>query len=339
MLESRLKDFMKKIVLFFLILNCMELFSQQFYDIKNPEIGNKKCQECLTLINNKPQEIQYGVYRDEFDNLFFAITRKDWFNLMFKKNDDGIALDIVVKGRYDCSISKLENSSIILGDLQKPIYLRELKTNVLPTNNNEIIIKIGVVPEKYRDKEIEFNLLFLKDKNLCHYNRFYDLKVFRWDLLDMGLYFDTLTYSSVKQDTSKVKQEQYVLERNILKFEVPFQKNKSEFSISDIKPIYDSLKLIDFNINKIIIRAYSSVEGDKERNIYLQQERSKSIAEALKELQKSTSITTEVLATENWVDFMKDISSTPYSYFSKLNKEEIKIKLMEKKYLRNWNLI
>jgi hypothetical protein len=81
----------------------------------------------------------------------------------------------------------------------------------------------------------------------------------------MGFYFDTLTNKSAF-DTSLTEQERYILQNKVLRFEIPFEKNKSEYSSADIKPLYDSLNLTDFNIKKITIRAYSSIEGNEERN-------------------------------------------------------------------------
>jgi hypothetical protein len=318
------------LIIYFLVIAGVDGYGQQYYDIKNP--GNdyvKKCQECLTLINNKPKEIQYGIQRDDNDDLYFVVTSKDWFDLIFKKSGDGIAVDIVSKDRYDCSIKKLNKTTGIRGELLPPVYLKELKQNMLPSEDGEVIIKIGSVPEKYRDKDIEFNILFIKDKNLCYYNSFFDLKTYRWDLLDMGLYFDTLTYKS-QFDTSLTEQEEYILQQKVLKFEIPFEQNKSEYSVDDIKPLYDSLNLTDFTIQKIIIRAYSSVEGDETRNVELQQERAQSIVDALQTFQKP-SITTEILATENWVDFLNDLAYTSFSYLTELSKDEIKSKLKDKK--------
>lgn len=187
---------------------------------------------------------------------------------------------------------------------------------------------MGKVPDKYLDKDVEFNIIFLKNKYLCYYNSFFDLKTYRWDLLDMGFYFDTLTYKSTF-DTSLSEQEKYVLQNKVLKFEIPFEKNKSEYSSLDIKPLYDSLNLTDYNIKKITIRTYSSIEGNEVRNNQLQQERAQSIVSALQSYQKP-SIVTEILVSENWVDFLKDISLTQYSYLAELSKDEIKEKLKDK---------
>jgi hypothetical protein len=318
------------IAIFLFVTFNIHIFSQALYDIKIPEKDyQKKCQECLELIENKPREIQYGIQKDDLYNLYFVVTKKDWFDLLMKKSGDGIAIDIISKDRYDCSNNKLEKKSYIRGDLQRPLYLKELKQNMIPSQDGNVVIKVGTIPEKYRNKEVEFNFIFLKDKNYCHYNSFYDLKTYRWDLLDMGLYFDTLTYKT-PFDTTLNDREKYILQHKVLKFEIPFERNKADYLVEDIKPLYDSLKITDFTIQKITIRSYSSIEGNEDRNNQLQQERAQSIVKALQSFQKPT-ITTEILVKENWVDFLNDISLTPYSYLADLSKEEIKEKLKNKK--------
>ena len=312
------------------VFTSIQLLAQQYYDIKNP--GNNfhnKCLECLSVIDAKPQEIQFGIQHDDSGNLFFVLTQKEWFDLMIIKSGDGIAIDIVSKDRYRCSEKKINNKSMIRGELQRPFYLKELKQNMLPSKTGELVIKMGSIPEKFQDKDVEFNIIFLKDKNLCYYNSFYDIKTYRWDLLDMGLYFDTLTYKT-QIDTSLKEQEKYILQHKMLRFEIPFERNKAEYSNADIKPLYDSLKLTNFNIQKISIRAYSSIEGNEERNLQLQQERAQSIVKALQSFQ-TPSITTEIIASENWVDFLNDIALTSYSNLANLNKIEIKDKLKDKK--------
>ena len=76
------------IFLFSFILSSIEILGQQFLDIKNP--GNeyyKKCQDCLNLVNNKPKEILFGIQSDEFYNLYFVVTRKEWFDLKIPQPD------------------------------------------------------------------------------------------------------------------------------------------------------------------------------------------------------------------------------------------------------------
>lgn len=108
------------------------------------------------------------------------------------------------------------------------------------------------------------------------------------------------------------------------------KKNKSNYSQKDIQPLYDSLQLTNFNIKSISIRSYSSIEGETVRNLELQQLRSESIINAIQAFQ-NPSITNSISTSENWVEFLNDISGTPYDYLSKLSKNEIKEKLKNKK--------
>lgn len=303
--------------------------AQAYFDIKFPgDKYEKKCRECAEVLRRKPKEVQYGIQRDEENQLYFVVTNMAWFTQLIEDNEDGIAVAVVTKDRYDCSKKKLEKHGPIKGEVLQPVYKKELMLNLQETVGGGAIIKLGEVPEKYREKEAEFNLIILKNKYLCHYNTFYDLKSYRWDLLDMGFFFDSLTLSS-KMDTALKTSDKFVVQQKTLKFEIPFEKNKSVYSVGDIKPLYDSLKLTDFDIIKINIRAHSSVEGNEERNVQLQQERAQSIVNALQSFQNPT-ISTEIIANENWVDFLNDIALTPFASFASLSKTEIKEKLNDK---------
>ncbi len=306
------------------------LTGQLDYGIKNP--GDKyeqKCSECMELINNLPVEEQFGAHVNDDNTIYFIATSIKWFETMIKNKYDGIAIDIVSKDRYDCDQKYISKRSLTRGDLQKPIYRDELFDNLVPNDYNQVIVEIGPLPSKYRGKDIEFNIMFIKNKYVCHYTNFYDIKAYRWALLDMGFYMDTLVYYN-DWDTTYSEREQYLLRHKKMKFVIPFEKDKSEYNASDIKPLYESLKLSDFDIKKIKIRAYSSVEGNLARNIQLQEARANSIVEALQSYQHP-SIETDIKASENWVEFYQDISLTAHEGLLKMNKSEIKEKLEDKK--------
>jgi len=180
------------------------------------------------------------------------------------------------------------------------------------------------LPAELLGKELEYNILFLGNKNLCNYYIIYNLKSYSFDLLDMGMYLDSISYG-----TKKVAEvaEGFKIKYKTLKFKIPFQKNKSEYVSEDIKPLYDSLNLTDFNIKTINIKAYSSIEGSLERNVELQKQRANSIAKALQSYQTPV-IKTEISSSENWVEFLNDIEETQYSNLKTLSKAELKSKLV-----------
>jgi hypothetical protein len=311
------------VIVSFVIFSFNKIESQNTYNIVFP--GHDRdvvCQQCINAFNQKPKEVKFSVVMER-DNLYFQINDKTWFNQLFKNQTDGIAIDVVSKDIYGCDEIIIGNPQI-KGELLKPIYASNLKSGLKPSGENMFRVHVGRVPSALINKELEFNILFLINNNLCSYNRIYHLESYPWDLLDMGMYLDSLTYNPKK--VKPISEEGFVVKYKTLKFKIPFEKNKSEYSQQDIKPIYDSLRLTDFNIKTIKIKAYSSIEGSVERNLQLQEQRANSIVSALQSFQKPT-IKTEVSSSENWVEFLNDIKGTEYENLKALTKKEIKGKL------------
>ena len=308
----------------FLVISFQTSFAQNTFDIVFPTTDrDQKCQQCFQIFSQKPKEVKFSIKR-EGNDLYFHVNDKNWFNLLFRNPGDGIALDVVSKDIFGCYELSVTNKQI-KGELLQPVYAQKLKSGLQPFGDNEFRVLVGKVPDAYLKKELEYNILFLSNKNLCQYYVIYDLESYPWDLLDMGMYLDSLTYNVKK--IKPVSEDVYQLRNKTLKFKIPFEKNKSEYSQADIKPIYDSLRLTDYNITSIKIKAYASVEGSLERNLELQQQRAKSIVKALQTFQKPT-IKTEVSSSENWVEFLNGIKNSKYANLAKLPKNEVKAKLV-----------
>lgn len=314
------------------LLVCIALFflisighSQNTFDIQFPQQDRAtKCKQCFNIFKQKPKEVKFSVKLGDDNNLYFIVNNKQWFNTLFKNSGDGIAVDIVSKDRYNCSLLEIDKKQI-RGKLLAPVYAGGLKRGIKPYGENNFRVKVGTLPEEFNDKEIEFNILFLSNRNLCMYYTIYDLETYKWNLLDMGMYLDSLTYKNTLNTSNE--SEEFTLKNKTLQFKIPFEKNKFDYLPEDIKPLYDSLNLTDFTIKKIKINAYSSVEGNLKRNIELQEKRANSIVIALQTFQKPT-IVTEVSSSENWVEFFNDISNTKYASLKELSKKEIKSKLV-----------
>lgn len=213
-----------------------------------------------------------------------------------------------------------------------PNYLKEMKEKMQVDADGTVLIDLGNLPEDLVTDEYEVNLLLLNKKTVCHYTAFYNIKRYKWGLLDMGLYTDTLIYKDEKKDNTKDREKQTTsIQYRKLQFVIPFEKNKTNYSKEDILPLYDSLSLNLYDIKQIKIRAYSSVEGSKANNIRLQETRAKSIVEALQEYQ-SEQIKYDISSAENWVEFYQDIQESPYRSLSSLSKEAIKKKLSDKNF-------
>ena len=172
--------------------------AQTNFGIKEVSMSSvqQKCGECMSVMQNLPPEVSYGFYL-EGRKIYFMMTDKRYFDLVFKKGMDGIAVDIVTKSQFTCGEeNQLANSSINMGKLLKPVYYKEFKKNLLVGENGQIVILAGQLPEKYLKEEYELNLLILKNGNMCYYQNFSDLPRARWGLLDMGCVDYTLPWGA-----------------------------------------------------------------------------------------------------------------------------------------------
>ncbi|UOY06939.1 hypothetical protein L0P88_23855 [Muricauda sp. SCSIO 64092] len=313
---------MRYLLAFFLLVTT-HLIGQNSFGIKTASYGTNDykrfCGRIETIFSYRAKEVSFGVRMDNKNNLFFQFNDKEWFKSLFKNPYDGMAIDIVTKNQFECDRQGI--TSQIKGELLKPVYGNTLKKNIETTNQGFYRVYLGKLPAKYFNKKLEYNILFLQNRLLCRYQTTYNLESYNYDLLDMGMYLDSISYNENSSSDKTVGAYETKYKR--LDFNIPFPKNKASFSPKDIKPLYDSLRLTDYNIKKIEIKAYSSIEGSTERNRVLQQKRSNSIIDALQSYQKPT-IENEVSTAENWVEFLSDIEGTEYGFLKSLSKKEIK---------------
>ncbi|MBL3654633.1 hypothetical protein [Fulvivirga sediminis] len=314
-------------IISFLGLIVSPLFAQRDapYDIKSAgDNYSKKCTECNEMITSKAVEIEFGV-RAEGNDIYFLCNDAQWFIDLIGSNGDGIAIDIISKNQFRCnSKNHFSKSSMSRGYLLPPLYKKKLLEQALYTEDGFLTIKVGTIPSSYRNQDLEFNILFLQDHFLCYYQWFFNIEGAKWELLDMGLFVDTLQNNNLIDKAISLNKQ--------FKFEIPFEKSKSVYNPADIRPIYDSLQLYDYDIKQLNIEAYTSIEGSREVNEELQQKRASSIASALAELQEHD-LNIKIKTAENWVDFFTDIKDTPFRSWESMNKSSIKAQLENDKVL------
>ena len=212
------------------------------------------------------------------------------------------------------------------GYLLKPISKREiLKTNI--GNNKDLLAPLGTIPFEL-EGEFETNLIIAKQRLLKRKKTICISMIpspsYGYNLNIMP---PTLILDTMKGNNS------FLIKKNI-KFTIPFEKDKHQYSPNDIQPLINSLELNKFNISEIKIYTYASVEGDKERNYRLQQKRAESILKAFQSFQFDT-IKTTVRTSENWRSFKKEIKGTKYKRLLHLNKIEIKEELKKDRVIQD----
>jgi hypothetical protein len=296
----------------------------QSYGLSDGRNTHSLCQECEARIAAQPREVLFGIHI--LDNeIYFSMTSTEWFNKLFTADSDGLTVDIVSKDQFECDQPAINPVRLPRGTFLPPVLLPELKKRIEPRPDGGVNIRLGSVPPALRGKEIEGNLVIVRNKMICSYNAFTNLDRSLWGLLDMGLYADSL----INLDEALLRSEdgpQYLLYTKKIVVNVPFLKGKSTYSPADIKPLYDSLHLEGFSIKKIGIRAFSSVDGAYETNQRLQAQRAESIIKAIESYQKKKFLT-EVQTSENWLEFMRDIARSPHAYLGAMDQEAIRGRL------------
>jgi len=286
------------------------------------------CKESIELIKSKPRDVLFGIRIDAKGDVFFTMSSKVWFDKLFRGPQDGVTADLVLKDKYACNSTSYASYTLPKGRYMQPVFLNSLRRGMIEEGMDHFAVKIGSVPAdlKSRLRDLEGNLVILKDGVICYYTMLVDIDRTLWQLLPMGLHTDTVINTDKLLDTT-VKER--ILYTKKLQVTVPFAKNKSVYNKADLKPLYDSLHLTGYRIKKVDIRAYSSVEGLEKVNQQLQQARAHSMVQALRQYQ-TTDIEQEVIAAENWVEFIKNIQGTSFASFAALPREAVKAKLQDK---------
>ena len=274
-----------------------------------------------------------------------------------KRRKDGIAVEIVEYEPYHCGNPAYEKgylrknrNTVLTGQILEPVYKKEImrplkgaqkrfkaeqKREILKTKSSrkltseekaakiaeirntpfdleQLDISMGRKPKDLSDYH-EFNVLFLHRRRVMwalHFTGFCGEKLERDDEFPL---IDNLRLSDYRPLPRK----------DSLRFSVPFAKNETEYQEKYVKPLMDSLVSESWIVKKAIIKGYASVEGTREINERLQNERANAIVQVIETAQK-TAIEKEISAEENWELFRLQLKKSPYKNWLNKTEEEIK---------------
>ncbi|MBW6482791.1 MAG: hypothetical protein K0B10_07000 [Vicingaceae bacterium] len=282
-------------------------------DYKIEPYNKTKCNDLERTYSYLPELMSDNIF---FRNgeIFFYFHDLALLKNVLKDNKDGISLDIINKEQFACgSGNKIYPSKIHAGIMLPPVYKAQLFSKNLLEKDNQIEVSLGPIPNFVDTNTTEFNLLIIKDNCLCNTIIYNSLGGENLKSLGLSLILDTLSISKQADSVTSV-----------LKFTIPFDKNKSIYKKEDIKPFLDSLNLKKYDLKKIEVFAYSSIEGRMKENIKLQEKRAKSIIDAIQNYNLKN-VTTAISTEENWDGFFESIKGSPYEKdFAKLSKDEIR---------------
>ena len=272
-----------------------------------------KCTDLESKFSYLPQLMSDNIFLINGE-IYFYFHDLALFSNVLTDSRDGIALDIISRDQFLCeSGNKYYPSQLHTGILLPPL----LKSYIFEKNelklSNEIEVSLGPIPSYVDTNSVEFNLLIIKDNCVCQTIVYNSLGGENLHSLDLNFLLDTLSVSSRLDSVM-----------NQLTFTIPFKRNKSHYNSEDIKPFLDSLSLNKYDLKKIEVIAYSSLDGGIEENKIIQQKRAKSILEAIQKY-KLQNVETKITTQENWEGFYESIKGSPYEKeLLKYSKEELR---------------
>jgi len=286
---------------------------------------HRYCEGCHHVIEDMPPEVLFGIQINANGDVYFSMNNKQWFDKIFKNDSYGVSVDIVSLDKYACNKETGDDFSLPKGTMLPPVYRSELLKEAAELMPGNIFTKIGKVPPALHNKQLEGNLVILNGNYICYYTNFVNIDRSLWKLLPMGLFTDSLI-NEIK--TGNEGDQDYFSYTKRVQLEIPFSKSNVSFDNDYLRTLYDSLKLKNYRIQQIDVRAYASVEGAEKLNEDLMKRRADAIIQALKIYQPSI-YRIKIVTAENWLEFFNDIDSTPFSNLKQLSKIEIKQKLTD----------
>ncbi|AZQ62250.1 hypothetical protein EI427_08370 [Flammeovirga pectinis] len=323
---------MKTKTLYFLLFICLPLYTFAQKDklkAVNEEKPKKFVQQYNEFDKTKPREVRLSIHLDLITReISVLLTDYRYFDEYFSNKNDGLAIDIINKNQFSCS--RLNNAYPInddnfYGEIHKIIYKEEIQNTYTRNNIGYLKIPIGRLPRKYTIDDVEINFWLIKKNYLVDYHTTYHIDQNYLSLFKIPL--------KVDHPKNKKGYTSATLSKN-LKKTVYFKKGDVLFNKDELDSLHNALQLTNHNITNIHIKAYSSVEGNQEKNTSLQYLRAENIITELAPYM-SKNVTVSIEQEENWSDFFEDIKETKYSDFVNLSRGEIRDKLKEKNILEN----
>ena len=290
-------------------------YTRKAYGIK--PYNEKICRKCEV----RNIELFQGNLEVKGTDVYFFHPDIKVLKRIIGKDKDGLAIDFVQHSQLPCNGANDFNYNYYnRGAMPKYMpFSKMIKKNEIKEKKNKgIRVYLGTAPNNV-SAPFDVNLIIIKDKTFCK-------TVIKTSVQKPSINYGAKT--SLIPDLNGIQTTiNYIPEpeQTVLEFNVPFERNKSAYEASDIKPFIDALKEPRFIIDTIYIMAFTSIEGSDRSNLELQKKRSESIISAMNQLQNAKNIPYTIELNDGWDLFVKDVNSVPqYNYLAKKSKEEVK---------------
>ncbi|MCQ2607490.1 MAG: hypothetical protein MJ197_02230 [Bacteroidales bacterium] len=275
----------------------------------------KACKACTKF---KEIESLRSMVTIDRGKIYFETGDYKSLKKLLKDPTDAIAVDIVNMKQYPCKGDNIVNNQLPnRGFMTKPIFVKDFdKLNIYAGRNASAKLRLllGEVPDGITD--YEYNVLVIKDKHLCRtLTPSFDKKIEGFNMPELLPFPDTVTRYNTFIYNPKV-------ERDTISFLIPFEIGRSQYRESDIAEFIDSMKQPDFKPLAFIVTAYSSIDGNPEKNMQLRGERINSIVSAIASYSHNK-VPISTKSSDSWDLFYTDIVATDWQFLKTKSREEV----------------
>lgn len=272
---------------------------------------------------------QNGLSADSLGNIFFQTDDFKQFTRLLKEPTSALAVDILSLSQFPCAGDNITDYSLpSRGYMLKPVpQPKILSQNLVKGKDakNKCKIPLGKVSPGMVNYEL--SLIIVQEKTACAslYQSYKEAGRSQTQI-KLEILADTITTFSSFTTNYQPKPDTVNLE-----FKIPFKAAKSDYAPEDIKPFIDALNQPDFNVFKLEIAAYSSIDGKEAANGKLREMRSKTIYDAFKKMNPGLDTAT-IYTSDSWSLFCTDVKGTEFEHISKMDKAQAV------EYIKNNNL-
>jgi uncharacterized protein YkwD len=262
------------------------------------------------------------------DTVYMICRKLDKLKNFFNNAADGIYLDFVLREQFVCEKNNLLHGSPVYdGFMTKPVLFKDMiKNNRAPGNN--FFAAIGVIPKEVKNLKYGLDYGVIKNGHSCQYVYVNSIPEKNLDALNLVPKWLDNPDLEIKKDTFN----------GVLKFNIPFERGKTTVSVAQKNEIAKRLEVYKPFVKSLKINTFSSVEGNEQINLKLQEERASMLKGIIAGV-LTTEVKTQVEAKENWEAFYKEVDNTKFAYLKTLPKPKVKELLQSKKMLDSLDVI
>lgn len=257
-------------------------------------------------------------------DIYFYFHDRNFFNKVIQEDNDGIAVDIVLREQLPCNReNQFHISEVYDGEMQQPVYKNDLIRNNTSKNSKKIKVKIGKVPSYLNNQQWDANIIIINNNNLCDYSYPVEVPHDIFPLLDLNPYYD--------HNDKKIKENQFIsiAVSDTIHVELFYERSQKKYTAMDTRAFFNLLSWGD-RINDVEVDCFASVEGKSWYNQQLLTEREKSVYQLLTEYEVDSS-KISISSDENWELMQHQIEFEQLNQLQGKTKKEVKAFLKKNK--------